>query len=459
MFRVLLVDDDRSMGELLQLRLGGRGIQVDWLMTGDEALALLASEAFDVVVTDLNMSGMNGLELCERIVSGFPGLPVIVITAHTSLANAVGALRVGAYDFITKPIDLDALVFALERAVTHKRLQGEVKRLERALSTSHRFDELMGSSPVMMKLFDLLGRVADLDTTVLISGETGTGKDLCARALHRRSRRSAGPYVAVNCAAMPEQLLESELFGHVKGAFTDAKIDHTGLFLQASGGTLFLDEIGELPMRLQPKLLRAIQERTVRPVGGKKEVPFDARIVAATNRDLEGSIEEGTFREDLYYRINVIHIEVPPLRCRGADVLAYAKYFIEHFATTSRKQVTGLTSATAEKLLAYSWPGNTRELQNCIERAVALTNYEELSPDDLPERIRNYKVSHVIVASEDPTELVSLEEVERRYMLRVLEACGGNKTLAAGILRVNRRTLARKLGTGDESPDDAEGAS
>jgi transcriptional regulator with PAS, ATPase and Fis domain len=249
---------------------------------------------------------------------------------------------------------------------------------------------------------------------------------------------------------MPEQLLESELFGHVKGAFTDARITRTGLFVQASGGTLFLDEVGELPLGLQPKLLRALQERKVRLLGSNEEVEFDARIVAATNRDLELAVEEGRFREDLYYRLNVINIELPPLRARGNDVLLLSQHFVEHFATRTGKRVLGLSPAAAQKLLAYSWPGNVRELQNCIERAVALTTFEQLTVEDLPERVRNYTAPQVLPEVADMSELVTLEEVERRYIHRVLEAVGGSRTLAARILGVDRKTLYRKLHRGGE---------
>jgi two-component system response regulator HydG len=286
---------------------------------------------------------------------------------------------------------------------------------------------------------------------VLITGETGTGKEVVARALHRRGRRRERPFVAVNCAAMPEPLLESELFGHARGAFTDARTARTGLFVQAHGGTLFLDEIADLPLGLQPKLLRALQERTVRPVGADAVVPFDVRLVTATNRDLESAVEERRFREDLYFRINVIHIELPPLRARGSDVLLLAQHYVDHYAARSGKRVTGLSPAAAERLLTYAWPGNVRELQNCVERAVALTQYERIAVDDLPEKIRSYRRSHVLVASDDPSELVPMEEVERRYVLRVIEAVGGNKTLAARILGFDRKTLYRKLERYDAS--------
>jgi two-component system response regulator HydG len=297
----------------------------------------------------------------------------------------------------------------------------------------------------MKEIYDLLERVAETDASVLVAGESGTGKEVVARALHRRGKRKDGPFVAVNCAAVPESLLESELFGHAKGAFTDAKTARIGLFQQAHKGTIFLDEIGDMPLSVQPKLLRAIQERVIRPVGGTQEVPFDARIITATHRDLESAIEEKRFREDLYFRINVIQVTLPPLRSRGSDVLLLAQHFVQTYATRSTKRVVGITTAAAQKLVSYSWPGNVRELQNCIERAVALTRFEELTVDDLPEKISNFRRSHVIVAGDDPTELVPLEEVERRYILRVVELVGGNRSMASRVLGLDRKTLRRKL--------------
>jgi two-component system response regulator HydG len=443
--RVLIVDDDQAMCELLEADLGDRRFSTETRQSAPEALALLAEQDVDVVLTDLNMKGMSGIELCRRVAESRPDVPVVVITAFGSIETAVAAIRAGAYDYITKPVDSEALTLALERAIEHHALRQEVRRLRRAVDASSRFEDLVGQSEAMRKVYDLLARVADADASVLITGESGTGKEVVARALHARSKRKGGPYVAVNCAAVPETLLESELFGHVKGAFTDAKTARTGLFVQASGGTIFLDEIGELPLGMQPKLLRALQERAVRPVGGSAEVPFDARIVAATNRDLETAIEERRFREDLYYRINVIHVDLPPLRARGTDVLLLAQRFLEGSASRAGKSVTGISPPAAEKLLGYAWPGNVRELQNAVERAVALTRYEQITVDDLPEKIREHRPSHVLVAADDPSELVPLEEVERRYVLRVLEAAGGNKTLAAKILGLDRKTLHRKL--------------
>ena len=443
--RVLVVDDDRAMCEVLEESLGRRGFAVTSRGSVAEGTALLATEDFDVVVADLRMQGSGGLELCQYVVANRPDLPVVVVTAFGSMEAAVGAIRAGAYDFVTKPFEIDDIALTLERAIGHKQLREEVVRLRTAVRGAQPFTEMLGTSAPMQKVYDLVSRVAETEATTLITGESGTGKELVAKAIHARSARSAGPFIAINCAAVPETLLESELFGHTKGAFTDAHKARQGLFLNASGGSLFLDEIGEMPMGIQAKLLRVLQERTVRPVGGDKEIPFDTRIIVATNRDLETEVAERRFREDLFYRINVVHIHVPALRARAGDVLALAQHFVERFAAVHRTNVKGLSSATAEKLMAYSWPGNVRELQNCIERAVALARGDTLGVDDLHEKVRDYRPSRLVVESTDPAELMPMDEVERRYVLRVLEAVGGNKTLAAQVLGFDRRTLYRKL--------------
>lgn len=443
--RILVADDDRSMCELLQAGLARRGFEVSWRTDATAALAAISEGDFDVIVTDLNMPGVNGLELCERVTANRPDVPVVVITAFGSLDTAVAAIRAGAYDFITKPFEMDGLRLTLDRAVQHHRLRDEVKRLRQAVTESRGFGEILANSPLMRRVLDLVNRAAESDATALITGESGTGKELVARALHQHSRRHDGPFVAVSCAAMPEALLESELFGHVRGAFTDARTPRTGLLLQANGGTLLLDEIGDMPLGLQPKLLRAIEDRRLRPLGENTERPFDVRLVCATNRDLEADIEENRFRADLFYRINVIHVELPPLRERDGDVLPLAQHFVQHFSRAAAKPVTGVSTAAAERLLAYAWPGNVRELRNCIERAVALTRFEEIAVEDLPEKVQNYRQSRVVVDLDDTAHLASMEEVERRYILRVLEAAGGQRTKAAQILGLDRKTLYRKL--------------
>ncbi len=443
--RILIVDDERSLCELIQTDLRLRGFTSRFCTSADEALQTLPQAEFDVVLTDVRMPGTSGLQLCQQVAANRPDLPVVVMTAFGSLETAVGAIRVGAYDFVTKPIELDLLALILDRAVRHRQLQEQIQLLRQAAEQRTGIAEMIGDSPALQRLHDQLARIADSEASVLITGESGTGKELVARAIVRQSRRSSAAFVAVNCAALPETLLESELFGHTRGAFTDARTVRQGLLLQAQGGTLLLDEIGEMPLAMQAKLLRALEERRLRPVGGDREVPFDVRILSATNRDLEVAVEENRFREDLYFRINVIQVDVPPLRTRGTDVLRLAEHFLQQFAQRAGKNVTGLADPAAARLLAYSWPGNVRELRNVIERAVALTHYDKIVVEDLPDKVRDFQTSRLVIGSDDPTELVCLEEVERRYILHVLNASGGNKTTAARILGLDRKTLYRKL--------------
>jgi DNA-binding NtrC family response regulator len=444
--RALVVDDDQATCRMIELGLKADGHAVAIARNVREAIELAQGFEPEVVLTDLNMGSASGLDLCRNFADSWPDVPVIVVTAFGSLDTAVEAMRAGAYDFITKPFDIQALTLLVERANQHHRLKSEVKRLRAAVGQAGWGDDIIGTSAPISDLRSMLERVAGTEATVLITGETGSGKEVAARALHQRGKRKGGPFVAVNCSALPEALLESELFGHVRGAFTDARASRGGLFLEADKGTLFLDEIGEIPLDVQVKLLRAIEERRVRPVGGDAEVRFDARIIAATNRDLEQAVQEGAFREDLFYRLNVVHVAMPPLRSRGSDVLLLGQHFVSHFAAQAGLGVLGISKTAAEKLLSYSWPGNVRELRNAIERAVALTRFDHISADDLPERIKSFEARHVLVAGDDLEELVSLEEVEKRYILKVLQAAGGNKSLAAKQLGVGRRTLYRKLG-------------
>jgi two-component system response regulator HydG len=443
--RVLIVDDERSMCELLETDLKLREFDVLWFTSVEDGYRAVLEQPIDTVLTDLKMPGIDGLEFCRRIVENRPDIPVVVMTAFGSLETAVAAIRAGAYDFVTKPVEMDMLALTLGRAVAHRGLQEKIKVLSQAAERATGFEDIIGASPSMQRLYDQLARIADTETSILITGESGTGKELVARSLHARSRRRRKPFVAVNCAALPDALLESELFGHAKGAFTDARSDRKGLFVQAEGGTIFLDEIGDMPLPMQPKLLRTLEESKVRPVGSDQEVPFDARIVTATNRDLETAVEENRFREDLFFRVNVIQLDLPPLRSRGTDVLLLAQHYLHLFAERAGKEVEALSEAVAEKLLNYSWPGNVRELRNVIERAVALTRYNKLAVEDLPEKIRDYRSSQVFIGGEDPSELVPVEEVERRYIEHVLRTVDGNKTLAARILGLDRKTLYRKL--------------
>jgi two-component system, NtrC family, response regulator AtoC len=443
--RILAIDDDHSMCEVLEAELKKRGFETFTTTSPEDGLRRLSEEDFGLVLTDINMLGMSGVHVCERIVESREDVPVIVMTAYGSMEAAIAAIRAGAYDFVTKPFEMDDIALTIERALKHRALREEVKRLRRVIVDQQKFDDILGNSAAMKKMYDLIARVAETETTVLVTGESGTGKELVAKAIHQRSARKGGPFVAINCAAMPESLLESELFGHTRGAFTDARTARPGLFVKASNGTILLDEIGEMPAGMQAKLLRALQERTVRPVGGDQEQPFDARIIAATNRDLETEVEEKRFREDLFYRINVVRIQVPPLRARGSDILLLATHFLQKYQPSAPPRVVGIKAAAADKLLSYIWPGNVRELQNCLERAVALAQHDHLGVDDLPERVREFRSSRITIESDDPASLLPMEEVERRYILRVLEAVGGNKTLAAQVLGFDRRTLYRKL--------------
>jgi two-component system response regulator HydG len=445
--RLLVIDDDETLRGLIEEELSRRGFDVVSVAGPDAALARIEEEDFTAVLTDINLDGMTGLELCERTLAVREDTPVIVMTAFGTMSTAIEAIRAGAYDFIVKPFEFDALALVLERAAKLRALRAEVAELRGRVAESPT-RAILGDSAPVARMMSLVTRVAESQATVLIHGESGTGKELAAKAIHAGSERQGGPFIAINCAAMPETLLESELFGHAKGAFTDARAARAGLIVKASRGTLFLDEIGEMPLGMQAKLLRALQERAVRPVGGDAEVPFDARVVAATHRDLEVEVEAKRFREDLYYRINVVRVDVPPLRMRGNDILVLAAHFLERFAASSGRRLIGITPAVAERLLTYPWPGNVRELQNCIERAVALARAEQVALEDLPAKIRNYRLERVDVVPAsvaDPRCLPSMETIERRYIRQVLDATSGNKGLAAQILGFDRRTLYRKL--------------
>ncbi len=443
--RVLLVDDDPEQCELLGELLGQQDYVVTATTSAEEALERVGREDFDAVLTDYGMSGMDGIELCTRLVAVRPDVPVIVVTGRGNLDTAIAAIRAGAYDFITKPVDAKLLGLSISRGVKNRRLEIEVKRLREATLEGRAAGTLVGTSASMKKVQELIARFGATDISVLIHVETGTGKELVARALHEASERSRGPFIALNCAAVPATLLEAELFGHTRGAFTDAKTARDGLFVQASGGTLLLDEIGEMPLEMQPKLLRALQERSVRPIGGSSDVPFDTRVIAATHRDLEGEIAAKRFREDLYYRINVVKIDVPSLRERSTDILPLATHFLTRAAQRQRKGEMKLSPQVASLLLAYDWPGNVRELENCIERAVALARFDHLSNEDLPEKIGAHRPHRVAAVVDDTEETLPLEEVERRYILRVLKLLDGNKSRAAELLGLDRRTLYRRL--------------
>ncbi len=452
MTTVFVIDDEREMVDLLALGLKKRGFAVVPFGSGGDALAAIPGRDVDVIVTDLNMKGMTGLELCERVAADRPDIPVLMLTAFGSFETAVGAIRAGAYDFVTKPVEIEALAIAIRRAAEHRALRGEVRRLREVVASTRGRGELIGASAAMQQVFQLIDQVSATDATVLITGERGTGKEVVAREIHQRSRRAAGPFVAVDCAAVPESHLESELFGVARGASADAGSGRPGLLQQAGGGTLLVEEIGELALVQQPRLLRALQERKVRPAGAEAEVAIDVRLVAATSHDLEEMVDDKRFREDLYYRINVIHIPLPPLRARGGDVLLLAQHLLRRHAAVLDKKVVGLSTAAAERLMTYDWPGNVRELNSCLERAVALARFEEIQVDDLPDKIRASARRHATLSGTEIPELLTLEEIERRHVLRVLEACDGNRTDAAKMLGLDRKTLYRKLlrwGVGD----------
>ncbi len=439
---VLVVDDDPNLCVVVDEDLKQREYRVTVAPSPSDVEAILERDDIDVVLTDVNMQEIDGFDLCKRIVASERDVPVVVMTAYGSMDSAIGAIRAGAYDYVTKPLDMTDLSMTLDRAAADRALRLEARRL-RVEVASPSFQDMVGTSSGMAKTFELIDRVAKTDVTVLVTGESGSGKELVARAIHARSARSGGPFVAINCAAMPESLLESELFGHTKGAFTDARQARSGLFIQAVGGTLLLDEIGEMPLGMQAKLLRALQERTVRPVGGDSEVPFDTRVLAATHRDLEQEVAAKRFREDLYFRIHVVRLPIPPLRDRGRDVLRLASHMLRLYQP-GEPRVVGFTPAAIEALLTYSWPGNVRELQNCIQRAIALAEFDHVTLDDLPETLRNAPSGASVEASPE-SEMISLRELERRYIAQVLKATGHNKTLAARILGFDRRTLYRKL--------------
>jgi two-component system response regulator HydG len=444
MATVLVTDDDVESLEAARSAIRAAGHMVLGVGSSREALAEIARTPIDVLLADVAMRDMSGLELCDHVVGNRPDVPVIVTTARGSLDVAIAAIRAGAYDFLLKPIAPAALLVAIDRAAQHRALLHHLNLVARVESTPE-LDGVIGESPAMQRVLDIVRRVADTDASLLIGGASGTGKEIIARALHRNSRRRDGPFVSVNCAALPEALLESELFGHTRGAFTDARQAHGGLFQQAQGGTFFLDEIGDMPLGLQPKLLRALQERTIRPVGSSTEIPIDVRIDAATNQDLETSVEEKRFRSDLFFRVNVVHVTLPPQRQRGTDIILLAQYFLQRLAARDGKPVRTLSPAAAEKLLAYDWPGNVRELQNCMDRAVALGRFDAIGPEDLPDKVRQHSPSVLSLPTDDPAALLTLRELERRYVARVLAMVDGNKTTAARLLGIDRKTLYRKL--------------
>jgi two-component system response regulator HydG len=436
--RILIVDDDASLAAALAEVLRGQGYAAEPVTSIAACLDELARGRVDVMVTDVVMPEMSGIELCDHVRESYPHVLSIVMTGLDTPETAIAAVRAGAFDYVTKPIKVRALEVAVARAVEQVMVQHQLARLRDG--GCYLPSACMASKP-MQDLVALVDRVANSDATVLITGESGSGKERVARMIHERSKRRNEPFVAVNCGAMPAPLLESELFGHVRGAFTDAIRARPGLLLPAGGGTVLLDEIGDLPLEMQPKLLRVLQERRVRPIGSDREIPISARILAATHRDLETEVANHRFRNDLYYRINVVSVTVPPLRERHEDILPLAHTLLQTSAAQLRKPLRGMTVPAARLLLDYSWPGNVRELQNYMERAAALCSLDQITAGDLPDSLRRACGTALAIPGGIPDDLITLGEMRSRYMRRVLALANGNKSRAARILGIDRRTI------------------
>ena len=446
---ILVVEDERSMREFLQIMLRRQGYEVTAVEGGAAACALLTQQAYDLVITDLSMPQVGGLEVLRRAKELHPTTEVVMITAFASTETAIEAMKAGAYDYLTKPFKVEEVLVTLERALEKRRLVRDNAVLRQQLSDRFHLDQLIGRSAPMQRVFELVRRVAPSRASVLISGESGTGKELVARAIHALSERHERPFVAINCGAIPEALLESELFGHVRGAFTGAIGNKDGLFAAADGGTLFLDEIAELSLALQVKLLRALQERTVKPVGSTSERPVDVRILAASNRELQRAIREGSFRSDLYYRLNVISVELPPLRERRADIPLLAEHFVRKYAAEAGRALRGLDAPALARLCDYDYPGNVRELENLIERAVTLVQGDEIGVAVLPElRPTTAGADALPLAALPPAGLdldTHIGTIERALLQQALDRTEGNRSAAAQLLRMSLRSLRYRL--------------
>ena len=446
--RLLVADDEPHQREMLAGILERAGFEVETVPGGAEALEKLDAGSFDLLLTDQRMPGMDGLQLLERARAIQPTLPVVLMTAYGSVSAAVSAMKQGAADYLSKPFEREELLVILEKVLRQRRLEDEVAALRGALKDRYRLGNLIGPSPAMQEIFSLIDRIAHTDVAVLIRGESGTGKELVARALHDLGPRSDGPFVAVNCAAIPETLLESELFGHERGAFTDAREQRIGRFEAAGGGTLFLDEVGEIAPAMQGKLLRALQERVIERLGGAHPIPVDVRIVAATNRDLEASIQAGEFRSDLYYRINVVPLAIPPLRQRREDIPLLAEHVLARISTEAGRGKMSLAPEAAELFQGYAWPGNVRELENALERAAALSDRDELQAADLPEVVVE-GARMATLGEQVRAGRLGFDEAVARFeseLLReALESSGWNQTQAAAQLGITRRQLKLKI--------------
>ena len=445
---ILVVDDDNAHRTMLYTLMSGWGYEVTEADDGATAIEKVTEQSYDLVLMDVRMVKVSGLEALEQIKSFNPAIPVIIMTAYSSVDTAVGALKQGAHDYLTKPLDFDKLKITIARAMEHTRLKEENRLLRQSLGQHFDRRNIIGQSPAMVNLLETVAQVAPSEATVLITGESGTGKELIAGAIHFNSSRKDGPYVKINCAAITETLLESELFGHEKGAFTGADRRKEGRFYQAHEGSLFLDEVSEMSLTMQVKLLRVLQEREFTRVGGEKTIQVDVRVIAATNKDLPELIGKGKFREDLYYRLNVVDLEIPPLRQRREDVPMLAQHFLQFFAARNHKEIKGFTPQAMDHLIRYDWPGNVRELMNAAERAVVLSRSDYLSDKDFPiiagsELINTEAATDIPPINGDGT--TPLEKVEKATILKTMEACGGNKSEAARRLGITRKTLHKKL--------------
>ena len=439
---ILVVDDEERVRRLLSRLLSEEGYQVHAVASAEEALAELENTSYDLVLTDLVMSGMSGMELLERIRAQRPETGIIVITAHGTVDSAVDAMKKGAFHYLCKPFKLDEVRIFVQRALNQGQTQRELVGLRREVQQRFEFSNIIGKSKAMQEVFELIRRVASSTSTVLIQGRSGTGKELVAKAIHYNSSRRNRPFVAVNCSAIVETLLESELFGHVKGAFTGAVANKKGLFEEAQGGTIFLDEIGEISPAIQVKLLRVLQDHEIRHVGSNQSIKVDVRLIAATNRDLEEAVQKKEFREDFYYRLNVVPIFLPPLRNRPEDIPPLVHHFVSKCASQAGANVTGVSKEAMRLLIQYSWPGNIRELENVIERAITLGAEGEIQVEDLPDTLREEKQEAWLDST--PVEL-SMAEVEKAHIERVLKHTGGQVSQAARILGIDRRTIYRKI--------------
>src|SRR6266481_5407021 len=448
--RVLIVDDEKSMRDLLSITLEKEGSDVSVAAGGEPAIEMLHRDSVDVVITDLRMPKVDGLQVLRAAKEISPDTTVIMITAVASTESAVEAMKLGAYDYITKPFKLDEVNLIVRNALERKRLRDENLYLRRQLETQHRFENIIGKSGRITEVFDTIRKIADSPSTAMITGESGTGKELVARAIHFNSFRRDKPFVSVNCGAIPEGLMESELFGHVRGAFTGAVANKVGLFSAAEAGTLFLDEITEIPPLLQVKLLRAIQLREIRRVGDTKDIKIDVRLIAASYRGLEGAVEEGILREDLFYRLNVIPIQLPPLRDRREDIPLLVAHFLQKFGKELGKDVRGVAPEAMTVLERYHWPGNIRELENVLERAIVLGAGEILEVDSLPASVRfagpDRRVTGALEIPDDGLDLeATLDDLESRYLQRALDRTGGVQTKAAELLKMTFRQFRYKL--------------